>query len=35
MGAAARDRAVAMHSLADRASEMRDLYRQVLGATSE
>lgn len=33
MGAAARTRAVARHSLADRARELRDLYRSVLEAT--
>lgn len=35
MGAAARTRAVARHSLADRAREMRDLYRRVLEARSD
>lgn len=32
MGAAGRERAVARHSLADRAREMRDLYERVLGS---
>jgi rhamnosyl/mannosyltransferase len=35
MGAAARARAVARHSLADRAREMRDLYRRVLEAARD